>query len=467
MISIKGTLKYDVVAGQPAPEENEAYQVLDQIATDAVYGSFADLPPYWQDEWARPLADLAHCKVKQREKSTFDFELSITEDLFQVKPAGLQHMIGVLAGDLFHLSLPIPNPPDIEITDVTLPPLMWGEAVKMFRTDKAYTIAQVRSAFKLAPGEPLLAFSFKPRTSVKFDILRQMTLDVLAAGFHIVELDTRNLNLQADDLNQLVGLAREASELGKRHVTRFSPNLSVPSHLVVPMVERFLEVQADPVVIKIDGGLDGISSCQAIRGAFSKIPGEGKGGFAGRAPIITCYPLLRKQLANRVSDTFFREALALSGADIIYPGGRPLLGKARALDAAEHGRLRSAVSSYYEILDRGWPMPTVAGGIHVGELHTFYELLGPNTAFFLGGAVALHKEGPAEGARLCVKVIKEAIQLRKKIGAKKPAANLSDDLTLELEGGYLPRKGEKGPPFPYIPPQTKMGGVKGLGWFMR
>jgi ribulose 1,5-bisphosphate carboxylase large subunit-like protein len=38
-------------------------------------------------------------------------------------------------------------------------------------------------------------------------------------------------------------------------------------------------------------------------------------------------------------------------------------------------------------------MVTLAGGIYAGQLHALYELVGPSCAFFLGGAVALHKDG--------------------------------------------------------------------------
>lgn len=98
------------------------------------------------------------------------------------------------------------------------------------------------------------------------------------------------------------------------------------------MADKFIDAQKPPVVIKIDGGLDGISACQTVRQKYNS---EGK-----FSPIITCYPLLRKQLDNRITGDFFIKALALSGADIIYPGGRPNLGSSGGLGASASGALK-------------------------------------------------------------------------------------------------------------------------------
>jgi hypothetical protein len=42
------------------------------------------------------------------------------------------------------------------------------------------------------------------------------------------------------------------------------------------------------------------------------------------------------------------------------------------------------VTRYHEIVKEGWPMPTIAGGVYAGELHAYYELLGPDVAYFVG-----------------------------------------------------------------------------------
>ena len=104
--------------------------------------------------------------------------------------------------------------------------------------------------------------------------------------------------------------------------------------------------------------------------------------------------------------------LSLSGADIIYPGGRPTFPNERRPVWGSHADGWSRAARIYDdMISRHWPMPTIAGGIHPGHLQACYELVGPNVGYFLGGAVALHPESPVLGARLCVEVLENAIAL--------------------------------------------------------
>src|SRR5437879_1454231 len=73
---------------------------------------------------------------------------------------------------------------------------------------------------------PQLAFSFKPRVGFSLDSLRHVSLEVLSAGFNIVELDTRNLPLDSKALDDLIRLACELPDKIRPHVGRLSLNLS-------------------------------------------------------------------------------------------------------------------------------------------------------------------------------------------------------------------------------------------------
>ena len=77
----------------------------------------------------------------------------------------------------------------------------------------------------------------------------------------------------------------------------------------------------------------------------------------------------------------------MSGADIIYPGGAPRIGDG---DFVDFERAEQGVRRYKAMTARGWPMPSIAGGVHAGQLPAYYEILGPEVAYFLGGGVALH-----------------------------------------------------------------------------
>lgn len=454
MISIIGHLTYAADT-----TEDDAISYLQQVAHDCVYGSFGPFPRYWDDKWQRPPETWVEDPiVHARGGNTFDFELRLSEDVFPVEPAGLQHLIGVLAGDPFYLELPNSDRPKAEITEVVLPEAMRASAVQAFRGNRAHDISAVRAAFGLSAAQPLLAFSFKPRLGIRCSDLEQVTLDVLEAGFHIVELDTRNLLLDARGRDQLVSLSKKAADV-RGHIARFSPNLSVPAACVVDFALEFMEAVPDPVVIKIDGGLDGLSSCQAVRKHTDSRHGV---NTPTRNPIITCYPLLRHQLTGKVPPAFYVKALAMSGADIIYPGNRPSFGEPRPLGQAGTGRRINAVRWYYELMDQGWPMPTIAGGVYVGQLQVFYELLGARTAFFLGGAVALHKDGPQAGARLCVKVIKQAMERRSARTAAGPARPLDDALVREVEAAYIRAAGQAEWPFKYVSPAGALSDTPGL-----
>jgi ribulose 1,5-bisphosphate carboxylase large subunit-like protein len=204
-------------------------------------------------------------------------------------------------------------------------------------------------------------------------------------------------------MDRWISLGREAARIGG-HRTAFSPNFSHTEPAVVDTVAEWHAAisEVGPCVVKIDGGLDGLSAVQSVRLA----------DFGTSPPIVTCYPLLRTYLASAVGPGGWVELLALSGVDIVYPGGRPSFAdEARPIWAEEQSDWRRAARQYDKLLAKGWPMPTVAGGVHPGQLHAHFELLGPKVAYFLGGAVVLHPRGPAAGARLCVDVLRKAVQL--------------------------------------------------------
>jgi ribulose 1,5-bisphosphate carboxylase large subunit-like protein len=109
-----------------------------------------------------------------------------------------------------------------------------------------------------------------------------------------------------------------------------------------------------------------------------------------------------------------------------------------------------SVERYARYVKRGWPMPTIAAGIYPGQLQAYYDLLGPDVAYFLGGAVALHKDGPVAGAKLCVKAIRSAVELRQKAGRGEVKA-FPDKLVKELEENYSHLKEPKSS-FNYVSP---------------
>jgi hypothetical protein len=60
LINIIGTLNYIPKDNVKPPTEDDAHTILRQILNDSVYGTFAELPPFWKNKFKRPLNQLAN-----------------------------------------------------------------------------------------------------------------------------------------------------------------------------------------------------------------------------------------------------------------------------------------------------------------------------------------------------------------------------------------------------------------------
>lgn len=425
-----------------------------QIAADAVFGSFLEFSSsYWQDKLTASPSDFATAEGTPEEAPKFRIALRVNAAQYQMDRGGLQHLLGVLAGDLFFLRIPGFNITDFRVTDVELPPSSVADLEGHFRKE-AHSNDRIRDAFRLSDREPLMAFSIKPRVGLQREALREIVLGVLDAGFQIVEFDTRYLHLDDGNMDFLTQLASEAAEVGgSKRITRLSPNLSAASGLSVEAFKKFKSSSEWPYVVKVDGGFDGFSTIQALRQSFT----------GNEAPIITCYPLLRDQMDSRIPRDFFIGALALCGVDVIYPGFSPSVGGGtRQLGAAERDSVVAATDRYAKLMKKGWPLLTLAGGVYAGQLHCLYELVGPSAAFFLGGAVSLHKQGPLKGADLCIRVVKKAADLHTRDA--KHLKDLPEKLVEEVEAAYENPPGAPKGTFAYCSPKDFLAQVNVARW---
>ena len=431
--------------GQP-PSENAVEASINQCISDAVEGSFDEPPRHMQ-----PMLRLRGKRISDdsrefRTHREVRFTFGLPAEMFPVDSGGLQLLVNILAGDMFPTEVLGCRWSNVCVHSVELPPDLRERAVSTFRKS-AHTIGTIRAAFRLPARRPLLAFSLKPRVGLSFSETRGITLGVLEAGFNIVEHDSRNLALRSAPISDWIRLGIEAAQVGS-HVTAFAPNLSIPAPQLLDKASAWVEAISPygPPVIKVDGGLDGLSSLQAIRLALDE----------GSSPIVTCYPILRNQLTSAIGDSTWVDFLSLSGADIIYPGGRPTFpGERRPVWGAHADGWSRAARIYDSMIARQWPMPTIAGGIHPGHLHACYELLGPQVAYFLGGAVALHPESPARGARLCVEILDNAISLAAR--AESSGADYAEDLPPRLLRKVERTRYPKKTLLDYVSPATIFG----------
>ena len=132
------------------------------------------------------------------------------------------------------------------------------------------------------------------------------------------------------------------------------------------------------------------------------------------------------------------------------------------MGAAEITAVSSATNRYAGFVKQGWPLVTLAGGVYAGQLHCLYELVGPNVAFFLGGAVALHKDGPLKGADLCVRVVRKAAELHAR--EPKEVRDLPGSLIEEVEAAYEKPPGSDPGTFSYFSPKDFLAQVKVPRW---
>lgn len=385
-----------------------------QVGEDALVGTFGDLKSEIFKSGERFEAFKRRARMLGRSKPSvdndrrsngyLDFTLELASAGFSDTNCGLQKLIHILASDLFLREAPgIDGRTRVDNVDL-------ADLRPAFQADfgrRSHDIDSIRKAFALAADEPLLAFSMKPRSGLEPADYCWMTEQALLGGFHLVELDTRDMAFGPDRTELFRQLARTALDVGKRlgRPVRFSPNLSGPYEIIRPALDAMSAVHgeagAEAWVVKIDGDLDGLSTMQAVRRAT----------HLHAQPIITCYPLLKYALAPFVGADSFVEMLVMSGADIIYPGGRPRFDPEQSsIDGQELDRARR---HYERIVRDGRPLPSVAGGTLIGQVHANIALLGTDIAFFVGGGLALSRKGLREAAEAFCGAVREARRLQR------------------------------------------------------
>jgi ribulose 1,5-bisphosphate carboxylase large subunit-like protein len=257
----------------------------------------------------------------------------------------------------------------------------------------------IETVFGLQAGRPLLAFSVKPRARLEREDYLHLLTEAIDGGCDLVEMDTRDFPRSDATYESLVC---ELYEAAWSRNAQFSANFSGPLHRSLALLSK-LAKKAKPWVIKIDGTFDGLSTLQGVRDEFAQ-----------NQPIVTTWPALKYALPDRLGSDLLLELFVMSGSDIIYPGGQPPLRQTTLIDAS-HNLVRAQMR-YQRVRELGEkrPLPSIAGGIHAGLLHAYYAMFGPDTAFFVGGGIALARDGIKAGAQACRRALNEAAEFRDK-----------------------------------------------------
>jgi len=373
----------------------------------------------------------------------FEFDIQMPDELFPVHQGGLQHLVGIVAGDVLPTMTGTVIWKEKRITRFRLSKQLRDNAIARFRPAH-HTIPEIRAKFNLPPNRPLLAFSFKPRVGVSLTEVKEVAEKLAAAGFNIVEFDTRRLDDPKNDLEVWAKIQEAMTEKAKGRAA-FSPNLSIRTDLAVRAAVDWCERTAGhPTTLKVDGGLDGLSTIQAIRETIVKDP-----------PIVTCYPSLRDSFARYLgSPDAWVDLLAISGADIIYPGRRPNFSPGRQVSGEDlENSLTQSQARYRKFVQEGWPMPTFAAGPQAGDIHVALHLLGDGTAMFLGEALTASKKGIVEAGRYIAELVDAT-------AAQIKSAQGRDELP-ELKGEVLRDYPQHYPSGTFIKYSSIFGGEKG------
>jgi ribulose 1,5-bisphosphate carboxylase large subunit-like protein len=337
----------------------------------------------------------ARCEDERDEEQIktgrYGFRIELDANLFANPRYGLQRLVHTLASDIFERHVSETGGRSRASEDLDLAALKPAYE-KAYRTT-SHDIAAIQAAFRLKQNQPLLAFSLKPRACLSDEDYRYIVNAAFDGGCQIVELDTRDV---AFDDPAREALLVELTEMALRRradsqICCFSANLSGPALVIGPLLEKLSDVHAQtdpngPWVVKIDGNLDGLSTIQAIRAGHFKLHTQ---------PIITCYPVLKFALRSAIGRNAFVKMLALSGADIVYPGQSPKL--SRSLGGIDTQEV-AASQAHYKAMDLGgYPMLSVAGSVFVTAVHAYMSVFGSKIVFFPGGGIALSRQGIRKG----------------------------------------------------------------------
>ena len=95
--------------------EDDASNIIQQIKRDIAYGTFGIIPAvFWNkipdkkefDQFKKSLIKSEKINVNNKKKANCSFILNISEKMFPKGACSIQHLIGIMAGDLFFLDMP-------------------------------------------------------------------------------------------------------------------------------------------------------------------------------------------------------------------------------------------------------------------------------------------------------------------------------------------------------------------------
>jgi ribulose-bisphosphate carboxylase large chain len=324
--------------------------------------------------------------------------LRIPTSNFDFKYGGIPHLLGTIAGDI----LGYPELESVTIADVKLP----ADVLAQFPGPQC-GINGVRRATGVN-DRPLVAFTVKPRLGLTPEQYAAWCGDAAKGGADIVEDDERLVNPRYCPIEKRAQAVLKAL---KGTPTLYSANLTGNAQYILQMAERLIALGVR--MFKVDVLPAGFAALQQLSEFV-----------AGKDIPITVYPgmgSLYRQIGRNVLLQFTR----LCGGDIIY-AGTPYLGGGLGRHDVNWGGIwestQRTIGAWNALKSDDSPqlqaaMPTVTTNLHAGNIGLLYYIVktegfpsANDFAYFIGGGISSHPNGPREGAAMCRKALDLAIE---------------------------------------------------------
>ena len=168
------------------------------------------------------------------------FEIHAQDDLFPLEYGGIEHLLGVLAGDIR-----VATYNDLYIEQLKVTRLRPSEdagrrLLDLFRNGKAKSQDEIRRLFEIPDGQPLFGYNVKPRVGLSPEAFAENAVQAAQGGMHIIEADTRSLEHR--DMAAAALLCKRCADAAqsKRRISRFGPNLTVGPVRAAEMYNEFV-----------------------------------------------------------------------------------------------------------------------------------------------------------------------------------------------------------------------------------
>jgi len=395
------------------------YSLVLKGASDDRYSKLVDLAKTMAKEGSIGVFESKCLKaigIDSREIESHEAEYEVPEDAygnrivlkfpgsdFSTEYGGISEIIGRVAGSVF--SIGRREESSIQIIDIKFPKryvdFFGGPNVGLHEVKK-------RTA---SEDKPLIAFTTKPRLGLDLNQYSKLLKEVVKGGIRFVEDDEHLVDPKNCEFDKRIKACVKAVREGEKEA-KIDSGSTIYSTNITGRVDRIIE-RCDAA---IEGGVRGLKlDVQQVGfSALSMLVRHIRENYSQENMVpITLYPSM-----NHMYETVFSRAVLLKiyrllGADIVYAGSLKLVTRRTDDVIASVSQVRKWHSILRDSMD-GFSvkpvLPTTTWGENPGTIERNYRLLDNKIAFFVGGGMMMHPNGPYDSACLIVKALECAMK---------------------------------------------------------